>query len=262
MFLIFIFQQETGVVDESLVKSSIHANIFIKMNPGGFGGSMLTNHTWTGNNFAWSYVKLAPGASPEALERKLPAFLDKYGEQQFKSDGMTKVLHLQPIASIHTSSGYDAEIAHTVSASFLHILLLIAVMIQAIACINFMNLSTAKASRRAKEVGVRKVIGAGRNSLVFQFLAESFLLALVGVLVAIPMLGFALPYLNRLRPASAAPWWYSSSPFPSYSLLLLLIMPSWMTRFSNNTNRSSPCPILSMRLPGWRLSSPVWACSG
>jgi putative ABC transport system permease protein len=191
----------TGVVDESLTKSSIHTNMFIKMNPGGFGGFVLTNDTWTGNNFAWSYVKLTPGASPEALERKLPAFLDKYGEQQFKNDGMTKVLRLQPIASIHTSSGYDAEMAHTVSSSFLHILLLIAVMIQAIACINFMNLSTAKASRRAKEVGVRKVIGAGRNSLVIQFLAESFLLALTGVVIAIPMLGFALPYLNQLTDA-------------------------------------------------------------
>lgn len=191
----------TGVVDESLVKSSIHANMFIKMNPNGFGGSMLKNNTWSGNNFAYSYVKLIPGASSQALEKKLPAFLAKHGAEQLKSNGMTKVIHLQPIASIHTTAGYEAELNQTVSTSFLYILILIAVLIQVIACINFMNLSTAKASRRAKEVGIRKVVGAGKNSLIFQFLSESFLLALIGVLIAVPLLVFALPYLNQVTQA-------------------------------------------------------------
>ncbi|HET6256733.1 MAG TPA: ABC transporter permease [Puia sp.] len=191
----------TGVVDESRFKSSLHANLFIKMNPGGFGGGFLQNNVWTGNNFTYSYVKLAPGASPAALEKKLPALLRKYGEDQFKSAGMTKILHLQPITSIHTSTGYDTELANTVSRSFLNILILIAAFIQVIACINFMNLSTARASRRAKEVGIRKVVGAGKNSLVFQFLAESLLLALAGVLIALPILAIALPYLNRITQA-------------------------------------------------------------
>jgi putative ABC transport system permease protein len=78
---------------------------------------------------------------------------------------------------------------------------LIAVLIQVIACINFMNLSTAKASRRAKEVGIRKVVGAGKKSLIFQFLSESFLLALIGVSIAVPILVFALPYLNQVTQA-------------------------------------------------------------
>jgi putative ABC transport system permease protein len=207
----------TGVVDESGVKSSLRANLFIKMNPGGFGGDLLTNDTWTGNNFAYSYVKLAPGASPEALEKKLPAFLNKYGAQQFKSDGMTKVLHLQPIHLIHTSNHYDVDLGHPVSTSFLHILILIAVLIQVIACINFMNLSTAKASGRAKEVGIRKVVGARNKSLVFQFLAESFLLALIGVLIAVPMLAFALPYLNQITHADIP-----LSMLSDYTIWLLL----------------------------------------
>ncbi|HLX66354.1 MAG TPA: ABC transporter permease [Puia sp.] len=191
----------TGVVDESLAKSSVQANMFIRMTPNGFGGDMLQNNEWAGNNFAWSFIKLAPGASPQNLEKKLPAFLDKYGEKQFKSGGMTKVLHLQPIAAMHTSSGYDVEMGHTVSSSFLYVLILIAVLIQVIACINFMNLSTAKASRRAKEVGIRKVVGARKKSLVFQFLAESFLLTGIGVFIAVPLLAFALPYLNRITQA-------------------------------------------------------------
>ena len=76
--------------------------------------------------------------------------------------------------------------------------MLIAALIQIIACINFMNLSTARAARRAKEVGVRKVIGARRNNLIKQFLAESFLLALIGVLIALPLLSLSLPYLNQI----------------------------------------------------------------
>jgi len=187
------------------------------MNPGGFGGSMLTNTTWTGNNFAYSYVKLTPGSLAVALEKKLPAFLDKYAAQQFKSDGITKVLHLQPIRSIHTSTHYDVDLGHPVSETFLHILVLIAVLIQVIACINFMNLSTAKASGRAKEVGIRKVVGARNNSLVFQFLAESFLLALIGVTIAVLMLTFTLPYLNRITQADI-----SLSVLTDYTIWLLL----------------------------------------
>jgi putative ABC transport system permease protein len=207
----------TGVVDESLVKSSIHANLFIKMNPQGFGGSMLKNNTWSGNNFTYSYVKLIPGSSSEALEKKLPAFLAKHGAEQLKSNGMTKVIHLQPIASIHTTAGYEAELEQTVSTSFLYILILIAVLIQVIACINFMNLSTAKASRRAKEVGIRKVVGAGKKSLIFQFLSESFLLALIGVLIAVPILVFALPYLNQVTQADI-----QISMLSDYSVWLIL----------------------------------------
>jgi putative ABC transport system permease protein len=89
----------------------------------------------------------------------------------------------------------------TVSPSLLYILLLIAVLIQVIACINFMNLSTARASKRAKEVGVRKVIGAARKDLIKQFMSESFLLSLVGVLIALPLLVLALPFLNHITGA-------------------------------------------------------------
>ncbi len=71
-------------------------------------------------------------------------------------------------------------------------------MIQVIACINFMNLSTARASKRAKEVGVRKVVGAGKYDLIKQFLGESFLLSFIGVIIALPLLWVLLPYLNDI----------------------------------------------------------------
>ena len=124
-----------------------------------------------------SFIKLYPHADAGALEKKLPAFLLKHGADQLKQLGMEKRLHLQPIGSIHTTTGYEVEMTKTVDPSFLNILLLIAVLIQVIACINFMNLSTARASKRAKEVGVRKVIGAERRDLIKQFMSESFLLS-------------------------------------------------------------------------------------
>ena len=187
-----------GVVDQSLGKSSITANIFVTMRSGGFGQFVLDNTAWAGYNLACSYIKLRPGASAAALEKKLPDFLNKYGAQQFKALGMKKVLHLQPFTSIHTTPGYEVELSKTVSPTLLYVLVLIAIMIQLIACINFMNLSTARASKRAKEVGVRKVVGADRSDLVKQFLGESFLLALIGVLLAIPLLFLVLPYLNGI----------------------------------------------------------------
>jgi putative ABC transport system permease protein len=191
----------TGVVDESLGKSHLHANIFITMNSGGFGDYVRNNNSWAGNNFAGSYVKLYPNTDAAALEQKLPAFLNQHGAGQLKELGMEKQLHLQRVTSIHTTTGYEVENSKTVSPSFLYTLVLIAILIQLIACINFMNLSTARASKRAKEVGVRKVIGAGRSDLIRQFLSESFLLSLIGVLLAIPLLWLLMPYLNKITQA-------------------------------------------------------------
>jgi len=174
-------------------------DIFISMN--GPNDGFRKDNVWSGHNFAYSYVRLAPGTNPTDLEKKLPAFIQHYAGNELKSRGTQKVLHLQPIGSIHTGSGFGAETGKTVNSSFLNLLLLIATLIQAIACINFMNLSTARASRRAKEVGVRKVIGAGRSSLVLQFLSESFTLTLAGVLIALPLLSLTLPWLNQITQA-------------------------------------------------------------
>ncbi|HXO77827.1 MAG TPA: FtsX-like permease family protein, partial [Puia sp.] len=207
----------TGVIDESLGKSHIHANMYMAMNSGGMGAYARQNDSWAGNNFTASYVRLRPGTSAAALEKQLPAFLNKYGAQQLKNLGMTKELRLQPVRSIHTTAGYYHD-EKAVSSEFLLFLLLIAVLIQLIACINFMNLSTARASRRAKEVGVRKVIGAGRSDLVRQFLGESLLITIVSVGIALPLLIFALPWLNQITKADIHP-----GLLLDYRIALLLI---------------------------------------
>ncbi len=206
----------TGVVDESLGKSHLHANLFMSMNSGGMGEYTSRDQSWAGDNFTFSYVRLDPRASAKALEAKLPAFLDKYGAQQLKNVGMVKILHLQQIGAIHTTTGYNHD-EHSVSNSFLHLLLLIGILIQIIACINFMNLSTARASKRAKEVGVRKVIGAGRRDLVGQFLGESLLVSLLSMGIALPLLILAMPSLNQITEADI-----SISFFSDYRLWLAL----------------------------------------
>jgi len=190
-----------GVIDESLGKTQIKANMFFNLNSGGLGGYVATSQTWAGNNFCYSYVKLRPGTNAAALQKKLPAFLNKYGGDQIRQLGMKKSLELQPLLSVHTTSGTEIDIIKPISSTFLNIMILIAVLIQVIACINFMNLSTARASQRAKEVGVRKVVGAGRKSLVKQFLSESLFLSLIGILIALPLLILALPFLNQITQA-------------------------------------------------------------
>jgi putative ABC transport system permease protein len=187
-------------VAESPGKSHIQANIFITMNIARMGQFMPANNSFTMNSYWSTYVKLRHATDPAAFDRKLQAFIDKeVNTVSMKTFGSREEDYLQPVANIHTTAGLDNPgIGKPVNPSFLAILLLIATLIQVIACINFMNLSTARASKRAMEVGVRKVIGAGRKGLIWQFLAESILLALVSVLIALPLLIAFLPWLNRI----------------------------------------------------------------
>jgi putative ABC transport system permease protein len=207
----------TGIV-EPLGLSHIRANVFITMNSGLIGNIIRGIDHWAGSNMIYSYVKLRPGVDPRELERKLPPFLIRHGGEEMKALGIEKQLQLQSIAAIHTTPDLQVEMSQTVNASFLSVLSLIAVLIQVIACINFMNLSTARASKRAKEVGVRKVMGAGQGNLMRQFLGESLLLALIGIILALPLLWILLPWLNQLTRADI-----SLAAFRDYHIWLILL---------------------------------------
>ena len=163
----------TGVV-EAVGKSHLYSELFITMNSEGMGKRFKDWDSWVSETFMSNYVKLRPGTNITALEKKLPALEQKYASQEYKKWDVHERLYLQPIASVHTTGGFDNPgIGTPIELTFLSILVLIGVLIQVIACINFMNLATARASKRAREVGVRKVAGAGRGDLVRQFLAES-----------------------------------------------------------------------------------------
>lgn len=145
----------------------------------------------------FTYIKLKPGTDANALEAKLLPFVEKYAYPTIKDKGFTYVPHLQNIKDIHLhSSNFEWEIARRGSAQSVYILAAAGVMVLLIACLNFINLSTARAVKRMKEVGVRKVVGAARTQLIAQFIIESVLITFLGLVVAIGLAELALPLLN------------------------------------------------------------------
>src|SRR5664279_5622444 len=113
------------------------------MNSGGNGGYTIHNDSWTNNNYISSYIRLRANTNVANLEKKFPAFVDQYAGKELKDAGIGINLYLQPVSAIHTSGAMDNPgIGKPVSPTFLGILALIATLIQLIACINFMNLST------------------------------------------------------------------------------------------------------------------------
>ena len=212
----------TGVFNGNLGKSHLMPEFFMAMNSGGIGQYIRSNNSWAGNNFIYGYLRLRPGTDPKAVEAKLPAFLENHGATQLRDLGMKKRLYLQPVSDIHLTAGLSADMATNTSATFLNILLLIAGFIQLVACINFMNLSTARSTRRAKEVGVRKVVGAPRSVLMGQFLSESFLMTLLAMALALPLANYSLPFLNRLTGADVVLDFSRGWPYFGMALGLVL----------------------------------------
>ena len=190
----------TGVYDETFGKSHFRPTFLVSLNSGGLGEFARNSTEWAGNNFACGYIKLKPNTNPDKLEAKFPALLKQYGAKRLAELGMKKQLFLQPITDINLYSKgiIDGQLDTVSDISFLNMLLIIAVFIQLIACINFVNLTTARSVRRAKEVGVRKVVGAVRSSLIGQFLGESMLIALIAIFLALPIVQLLLPFLNSI----------------------------------------------------------------
>lgn len=144
-------------------------------------------------NPAWTYLLLAENANPADLEAQFPDFIEKYFPQNIK-DKVT--VYLQPLTDIHLKSRLDFEIGPNSDIMYVYIFSVIAIFVLLIACINFMNLATARSAKRAREVGMRKVLGAYRGQLIKQFLGESIVVSTISVIIAIPMVILALPYLN------------------------------------------------------------------
>lgn len=156
---------------------------------------MFTN--W-GGNWLDTYLELTPGADAAALDKKFPAYLKKY----LKGDGWKYYkLFTLPLKDVHANSadiGLDYINYQKFDKKSTNLFAIIALIVLVIACVNFINLSTARSAERAKEVGIRKSIGAYRFQLAFQFLGETVLIALIALLFSIVLVELALPYINNL----------------------------------------------------------------
>jgi len=152
-----------------------------------------------GGNWLDTYFELAPGTNQAALEKKFPAFLKKY---MARNDNWKHYeLFLLPLRDVHANAsdiGLDYLNYQKFDKNYTNIFFMIACVVLLIACVNFMNLATAQSAERAREVGIRKSVGAYRWQLAIQFLCESIVLSLIAFLLAIGLVELFLPYVNQL----------------------------------------------------------------
>ncbi len=190
----------TGVIKDIPKQSHFHFH-FIR--PRG-----KDNDSWLSNN-TFNYILVKPGVSRAEMQKDVNATVNKYIgrdlEQQLhsslkdlQSKGNHFTYHLMPLTDIHLHSNKQYEMEANGDVTYVYIFSVIAVFILLIACVNFMNLSTARSANRAKEVGIRKVVGSLRTNLITQFLTESVLLSFFSLVLAILIAALLLPLFNQL----------------------------------------------------------------
>jgi putative ABC transport system permease protein len=189
----------TGVFRPSTIPSHINARFFLSMNSGYWGDYIRTATNFADNNVFYTYVLLKPGVNPGNLQSQFPAFVDKFEGKDLKTEGFYKQQFLVPVRDIHLHADtLHTDITPSGSVTYLYILASIAVFILLIACINFMNLSTARFSKRSAEVGIRKTLGAVRSSLIVQFLGEALMMTFIACTVALCMTSALLPLFEHV----------------------------------------------------------------
>lgn len=215
----------TGVIDD-LPNNSFLRDYTIFMAMAGYEDSRIVN--WGSNNYQ-TYIKLIPSANVEDIQAPLRDFLGKYvipgvqqfmpgiTEEQFKAAGNHLIYSTIPLLDIHLKSDRVAEISANNDIQSIYILSFIAIFIIVLACVNFMNLSTAHSLKRAKEVGIRKTLGSKKGELIRQFLVESGLVSFGSLLFAILLAIIALPFFNDLADKDI------SMPYASLFFWLILL---------------------------------------
>ncbi|ELR71850.1 ABC transporter, permease protein [Fulvivirga imtechensis AK7] len=197
---------------------------------------------WAYTNFnVTTYMKVAPEADVQRLNEKLGTFINDY--TGLESDD---ALFVYPFSKLYLHSDFSQGRAPTGRIQYIRLFSIIAIVILLIACINFMNLSTARAGRRAKEVGLRKTVGAGKGQLLTQFLAESFIIVLISMAIAVTLTDILLPGFNVLTEK------HLSIPFGSTSFLLVVMS---LTVFTTILAGSYPALYLSSFNPAKILKS-------
>ena len=192
----------TGIYKGFPENSFMHPGVLISFNTlkdsAVYGAENLRTN-W-GNNSFFTFLELPNHYDPNKMIARFPAFLDKRMAGQYGPNQPSKFtkLGLQKLADIHLYSHTDYEAEPNGDINRVYIFSAIALFILLISCINYMNLASARSALRAKEIGIRKVIGARKKELIFQFLSESVLIAWTAILIAFLLLYFTLPWLNQV----------------------------------------------------------------
>ncbi len=185
----------TGVIDDVPGNSHIRFDMLISW-------SSLPQQRRAGENWGnfnnYTYVLMKPGTNASAFDKKLAPMYDKYMAPIFAQFNVKIHYGVQPITDIHLKSKLEQEPEELGSMTYIWIFSAVAFLMMLIASINYMNLTTARSARRAKEIGIRKVVGSTRSQLVLQFLSESVLTALIAVILSFGLLIILLPAFNSL----------------------------------------------------------------
>jgi putative ABC transport system permease protein len=200
----------TGVIRDIPVQSHFNFDFFISMSS--YPDSKSTE--WLRSDYN-TYVLFKEASDHKKLEAALPAFLNKYSGKQmlsqvhmsmaaFEKSGSFFRLNLTPLTDIHLKSNRSGELGSNGTVQYVYIFSAIALFILLIACVNFMNLSTARSANRAREVGVRKVLGSPRKYMVFQFLTESILVTFSAAVIAVFAVVVLLPAFNHFAAKNIA----------------------------------------------------------
>jgi len=213
----------TGVIDEVPENSHFHFDAFLSL-----ASRHLTRKTWSNIGF-FTYLLLNKNTDPKKLESKFPQLVAEHVVPEIQHDmGVslaeakksinTFVFSLQPLTDIHLYSHTKYEMEPNGDIQYVYIFSALALFILLLACVNFTNLSTARAVKRAREVGIRKVLGSLKQQLIIQFLTESVLLTFLSMLIAFGLLFLILPYFNQVANRQIP-----FSFFTSYQSILVMI---------------------------------------
>jgi putative ABC transport system permease protein len=214
----------TGVSENVPDNSHFHFDILVSSST--FPG-LINEKDWGGADFI-TYLLLTPGTSKDRFDEKLKEFtrrnLGGRGFDEWVAEGNYWEYYLQPITEIHLNSDLKGEFEANGNRTYIVIFSVISIIILLIACINFMNLSTAKSSIRAKEVGVRKVVGSSRKELMQQFLSESILLSFISLALGLAAIQILLPaYRNFVGRNLSMPYLDNAAFIPSLLALGLVV---------------------------------------
>jgi putative ABC transport system permease protein len=188
----------TGVSEDIPPNSHFHYDFLVSSSS---FPALINEKGWSAHNFI-TYLLLREGTSPGEFDQKLKGFTRNYlGRERFDAwvaEGNYWEYFLQPLTGIHLNSDLNGEFEANGNKTYVYIFLVVSLIILLIACVNFMNLSTAKSSLRSKEVGMRKIVGSSRRGLVIQFMLESVLLSFISLAVGVAMAAAALPFYDNL----------------------------------------------------------------